>query len=304
MFALCLLSMTCSAGTSAGGPGNLGHRSAWAELDGLRVHYLDYGQGEAALVFIHGWACDSSFWRLQEPVFSDGHRVLLVDLPGHGQSDKPEIVYTQALFARSIQAVLDNAGVTSAVLIGHSMGFSVARRHALDHPGRCAALVSVDGTMLRVPRDPTRLDVWRAEYQAFVDRFRVTDYQRAAEAYIRFMFADATPEGLRREITAKMLATPRHVALSALANIGDPSIWPETVFNKPTLAALARQSWYRADDESYMRRLFPRLEYQAWTDVGHFLMMDRPDRFNRTLLKFLASIGQHGRAGGHGSGGA
>ena len=49
-------------------------------------------------------------------------RALLVDLPGHGQSEKPDVAYTQERFARAIEAVMRHAGVERAVLLGHSMG--------------------------------------------------------------------------------------------------------------------------------------------------------------------------------------
>src|ERR1035441_5950667 len=58
--------------------------------DGSRVHYESYGKGQEAVVFIHGWTCDLTFWRGQAPVYQK-HRALLVDLPGHGQSEKPEV---------------------------------------------------------------------------------------------------------------------------------------------------------------------------------------------------------------------
>src|SRR6266404_5911527 len=93
--------------------------------DGARVHYESYGKGKDAVVFIHGWTCDLSFWRGQAPVYQK-HRSLLIDLPGHGQSDKPEVSYTQERFARAVDAVMRDAGVDRAVLVGHSMGGPVA----------------------------------------------------------------------------------------------------------------------------------------------------------------------------------
>src|SRR5437867_10350687 len=73
--------------------------------EGARVHYESYGKGKDAVVFIHGWTCDLTFWRLQAPVYKK-HRSLLIDLPGHGQSDKPDVSYTQQRFARAVEAVL------------------------------------------------------------------------------------------------------------------------------------------------------------------------------------------------------
>ena len=58
------------------------------------------------MVFVHGWACDASFWQEQVPAFADKARIILIDLPGHGQSDKPHTYYTMDFFASSVLAVL------------------------------------------------------------------------------------------------------------------------------------------------------------------------------------------------------
>src|SRR5450755_1974894 len=126
--------------------------AADATYDGSRVHYESYGKGQEAVVFIHGWTCDLTFWRGQAPVY-EKRRALLVDLPGHGQSDKPEVAYTQERFARAIDAVMRDAGVTRAVLVGHSMGGPVALTFLRLFPDKTKALVLVDAYVPEAPKD-------------------------------------------------------------------------------------------------------------------------------------------------------
>src|SRR6266404_9905896 len=108
----------------------------FAKLDGSRVRYQSHGRGTKAIVLIHGWTCDASFWDRSVPALSAKYRVIAVDLPGHGGSDKPEIAYTQQLFARAVDAVMEKAGVSRAVLMGHSMGAPVARQFLADYPSK------------------------------------------------------------------------------------------------------------------------------------------------------------------------
>src|SRR5205823_13629549 len=68
--------------------------SKFAKYDGVRVHYKSLGEGKTALVFVHGWCCDLTFWRYQVPAFDGKLRMVLIDLPGHGKSDKPKREYT------------------------------------------------------------------------------------------------------------------------------------------------------------------------------------------------------------------
>src|SRR6266849_4963830 len=101
--------------------------SQFAKFDDIKVHYKSLGTGDTALVFVHGWTCNMNFWRYQVPAFEGKIRMILVDLPGHGESDKPKVDYPPEFFAKSVDAVLRDAGVEKAVLAGHSMGTPVIR---------------------------------------------------------------------------------------------------------------------------------------------------------------------------------
>ena len=102
--------------------------SKYAKLDATKIHYQSQGKGKDALVLVHGWGCNLNHWRDQIPELSKRARVIAVDLPGHGSSDKPETKYDMDLFAAAIDAVMKDAGVERAVLVGHSMGTPVIRQ--------------------------------------------------------------------------------------------------------------------------------------------------------------------------------
>ncbi|MEO8348934.1 MAG: alpha/beta fold hydrolase, partial [Acidobacteriota bacterium] len=94
----------------------------FATYDGNRVRYENVGSGREALVLVHGWSGDASVWRFQVPELAKHFRVISIDLPGHGASDKPETAYTMSFFAGAVEAVMLDLGVDRAVLVGHSMG--------------------------------------------------------------------------------------------------------------------------------------------------------------------------------------
>src|SRR3954452_20550504 len=92
----------------------------WAKFDGGKLRYYDVGpRKKDALVFVHGWTCDADFWKDSLNAFPESGSIAL-DPVGHGQSDKPKADYTMEYFARSVDAVLQAAGVNRAVLVGHS----------------------------------------------------------------------------------------------------------------------------------------------------------------------------------------
>src|SRR6185503_17192621 len=80
----------------------------FAKLDGQRVHYESHGAGREAIVLIHGWTCNLGFWQQQIPDLTKRARVVAIDLPGHGKSDKPKTAYTMDLFARAVNAVMQD----------------------------------------------------------------------------------------------------------------------------------------------------------------------------------------------------
>jgi pimeloyl-ACP methyl ester carboxylesterase len=260
----------------------------FAKLDGSRVRYQSHGNGAKAIVLIHGWTCDASFWDRSVPALSAKYRVIAVDLPGHGGSDKPEIAYTQQLFARAVDAVMQKAGVDRAVLMGHSMGAPVARQFLADYPSKVAGLVLVDGAVSRAGT-PEELEKRKAQRAPFIASLRSPEFPQVAGKMIDSMFVPDTAPALRTEIKAKMLATPQHVAVSAFEGLTDPSMW--TAANgTPTLAIFADKGRTEANDE-LLHELFRDVDHQEWAGAGHFLMMEKPEKFNGAVLAFLQKIG-------------
>jgi pimeloyl-ACP methyl ester carboxylesterase len=254
--------------------------SRFAEIDGARVHYTDYGQGDFAVILVHGWNCDESVWKQQAPALASKVRVLTVDLPGHGQSDKPQIPYSPALHARAIDAVLENAGVRSAVLIGHSNGTPVVRQFYRLHPEKVCALVIVDGA-LRPFGDAAMME-------KFIAPLRGRDYQLIAGRFIDGMVQPMKDPAVREQIKTMMLSTPQHVAVSEMEGLLDPALWEADKISVPVLMILAKQPAWTAEYEEFVRGMIPNLDYQTWEDVSHFVMIDKPEKFNQTVLAFVA----------------
>jgi pimeloyl-ACP methyl ester carboxylesterase len=213
--------------------------------------------------------------------------VLAIDLPGHGLSDRPEVEYTMDLFGRSVAAVMDHAGVKRAVVAGHSMGGPVIRQFYRGYPERTVALVFVDAGFRRPSKteaEREKIDKMLAERSAQYD---APDYRGTMTKVIQSMFVPSTTEALREEITTKMLATPKHVARSAFARMLDEENAKEDPIRVPCLVVFAARPSLPTDYEAYLRGLMTNLDYQVMDGVGHFLMMEKPERFNSVLIKFL-----------------
>ena len=111
---------------------------------GIKLAYEDRGAGKPAFVFVHGWTCNRSFFAPQAEHFARRHRVVAVDLRGHGESDKPRGEYPIAAYADDIASVIEQLGLGKAVAVGHSMGGLAVLQLAAAYPDCVAAIVMVD----------------------------------------------------------------------------------------------------------------------------------------------------------------
>ncbi len=252
--------------------------------DKLRVRYLTEGQGPLTMVLVHGWTCSAAFWRLQTTDFARLYKVISIDLPGHGKSDKPaDLQYSVPLFAQAIDAVMRDAHVTKAIIAGHSMGVPVAAQAIVDHPERFVGFIAVDGAVWR-PRAPDA----KPRASTFAQRLR-SDYIGVASANVEGMFATATPEELREEIRERMLLTPPYVAASASENLSESDVWTHVPLALPTLVVVGGKQ--RNDDRRALyEEYFPNLRFELWEEAGHFLMMEQPARFNQSVMEFVFKI--------------
>jgi pimeloyl-ACP methyl ester carboxylesterase len=252
-----------------------------ASVDGIRIQSATTGKGTATIVFIHGWTCDSSSWASQVPAFAGKYRVITLDLPGHGQSGSPKGgKFSMDLFARAVEAVREEAKADRVVLVGHSMGAPVIRQYERLYPARVAALVAVDGP----------LDMRKVELPAGLKTPVLTGPEglKARELLIRTMFTPQTPPALQQQILGMMLKAPEATAAGAFAATFDPANQKGGVTKVPALAVYA--STAPVPEPGSVKEVLPNYEATQIAGTGHFLMMEKPDEFNKVLTAFLDKI--------------
>lgn len=262
--------------------GNVSAQSAMksVKFEGARVNYVDYGKGSETLVFVHGWSCNYTFWKDNLPAFKDKTRVLALDLPGHGTSEVPSAKLSMDLFAKAVNAVMVDAGVRKAVLVGHSMGTPVARQFYRLFPDKTLAIVMVDGSV-KAFGDKQMMD-------QIMTAFKSPNYKQAMEGMLGTMTGPIKKPETVAQIKTSMMSTPQPVIVGAMEAMLDDSIWKDDKINVPVLALMAPNPFWTEEYYTYFRTIAPDMEIQKWDDVSHFLMMDEPQKFNDAVSSFLA----------------
>jgi pimeloyl-ACP methyl ester carboxylesterase len=130
------------------------YRSDFVNVNGLRLHYLDWGGDGPALVFLAGMGCSAYFYAEFAPRFTDQFRVLALTRRGHGDSDYPEIGYNVDILTEDLRQFLDTLGLEQVILAGHSMANIELCHFAALYPQRVLKLVFLDAAYDRTQFQP------------------------------------------------------------------------------------------------------------------------------------------------------
>ncbi len=256
-------------------------RVASLAKDGAEIRYRVYGSGEPAVVFIHGWSCDSGYWDAQLNEFAEHHTVITVDLAGHGESaTEPRKDWSIANFGADVAAAVMDSGIQRAVLVGSSMGGPVALEAARLLPGQVVGIVGVDTFReLATPFPPER-------FEPLLAQMRV-DFAKTVGGFIGdHFFTERTDPILKEWIVADMSAAPPEVAIPAIIALMAMDYGPALA--QLDLPIIAVNSAGSPTDEAGIRAVEPRFKVVNLQGVGHFPMLEDPQTFNRVLERIVA----------------
>jgi pimeloyl-ACP methyl ester carboxylesterase len=248
-----------------------------------QIYYLTAGKGDHTIVLVHCWAGNSGFWRDQVPALKDKARLVLVDLPGHGRSDKPHTAYTMDFFASAVLAVMRDAHVDKATLVGHSMGAPIICRVYAQAPQRVEALVAVDGFLHRPA-------LTAEQARQLVEPFHDANYRTHTTNFINTLFPNPGTEELRGHVLTELLDTPQYVMAGAMDGMFDLSQpdWDLKKVNVPILVIAANNPTMWNDEyKTYVHGLSSKTDYRTIEGAGHWLMMEKPAEFNAALIEEL-----------------
>ena len=249
--------------------------------DSVRLAYEVHGEGMPSLVFVHGWSCDRSYWKAQIEPFSKRYQVVAIDLAGHGESGIGRKTWTIESFGEDVATVVKKLGLRRVILIGHSMGGDVIAEAALRLKGRVAGLIMVDTYKKLGPgRTPEQVE-------AFVSRFR-PDFTDSTRALVRTMFLPNSDSTLVEWVVADMSSAPPDIALGALESAFSYSRKITHSLEELKLPVIAINAGNAPTDSASMERYG--VEVMIMPGVGHFVMMESPESFNRLLSMAILKL--------------
>ncbi len=253
-----------------------------ASPDGVPIAYSVEGEGEVAVVLIHGWSCDRTYWREQvEPLIAT-YTVVSLDLAGHGTSGHERAEWTLASFGADVAAVVEALDLTRVILVGHSMGAPVALEAAPLLPGKVLGVMAVDSLHDVGSRpDPE-------QWQGVVESYE-SDFGGTCNQFVRSMFLDAADPDLVESTALDMCSAPPEVATALMRVFGE--------YDQAAAMRAAAVPVRAINSAVYPTNLEGNREHgdfdvRVVEGVGHFPMLVMPGELNRLLLEVLAELAE------------
>jgi pimeloyl-ACP methyl ester carboxylesterase len=252
-----------------------------ASEDGVMIYYDVRGQGDRALVFVHCWSCDRSYWDNQVDEFSKDYRVITIDLGGHGQSGQNRQVWTMAAFGADVAAVVTKLDLKNVILVGHSMGGPVCIEAARRLPERVVAIVGVDNFQnFREKFTKEQVDGWVAAFR--------NDFVGVTDPFVRSMFPAGADSALVSKIATDMSSAPPDVAISA---INESALYDFVAALEQVRVPIRTISCdMYPTDSTVNAAVAASFAVKLMPGRGHFLHLEDPVTFNRLLHETLAEF--------------
>jgi pimeloyl-ACP methyl ester carboxylesterase len=244
------------------------------------LSYDSTGAGDPTLLFLHGWCCDRSFFAPQYDFFSKTHRVVSVDLPGHGTSEVPE-KYTFEAFAADVAELDHSLGVGRVVAIGHSSGALVALALARQTPQLVAAVVMVDPP-------PLRKEVWDGFAAQLIPSLEGPDGPAGRRRFFEQLFLPTDDQGRKARILETVTTVPMEIAIPTVQAI---SAFDATVALQETaVPVLTILSAAPMNDRASLLEASPTMTIGQTVGSGHFVQLEVPEQVNSMIERFLATV--------------
>ena len=258
----------------------------FANLNGIQLRYETYGSG-TPVVFLHGLGSSADDWALQVPVLAACHRVITVDLRGHGQSRFAGALTLEQM-ANDVAALLRHLGAAPAHVAGLSMGGCVALALALHH-GACVRSLILVNTLARYQ------PAGRQGVVCGLQRLRLLAFGHmndVARMVADGLFPKPEQRPLYEAVVASLSRNPKSTYWAAMRAVLRFNVTAKLgLIDRPTLVVMGDRDRTvpRAAGERLARGI-PGARSLVVADSGHATPMDQPEVFNAAVLEFVQSV--------------
>jgi pimeloyl-ACP methyl ester carboxylesterase len=250
---------------------------------GIKVKYVEMGRPDApVLALLHGMTDNSRSWSLIAPALAADFRLIIPDLRGHGDSDKPDLrMYPISLYAADLASLLKALNVEKAHVLGHSLGSMIAQAFALNFPEKVDKIVLESSALVEFESLGKDIYVSAVEFGE----------NPPTDEFMSAWYANPNPvdeDFLTREM-AESKALPPHAwrAIAKGAAASDLTHFMDEI-KAPTLILWGTaDGFFGVDAQKALRAAIPAARTIDYEGVGHNIHWEISDRMVKDVLEFL-----------------
>ncbi len=250
--------------------------------DGVNIACEVRGQGDTAIIFLHGWCGDHEYWKHQVEPCSKEYRVVTLDQAGHGNSGKDRKKWTVDSLATDVESVVKQLGLKRVILVGHSMGAPVSLMAAKRMPGTVIAVIGVD-TLQNVERKMPE-----EQLKQFLERFE-KDFPGTILGIFPGMFPENGDQELAKEILTRAAAQDKTMGIGLMRDmfaLDQAAVLKEAKVPVRCINSAGGFPFFTPTATDINKKY---ADYNAVTieGVGHYPMLEKPEEFNKKLKEVL-----------------
>jgi len=278
----CLLFL--ASGVRSQGPAKAEKKTIPA-ADGVNIICEVRGQGDTALLFLHGWCGDREYWKNQVDVFAADYRIVTLDQAGHGESGKNRKNWTVSSLAADVESVVKALGLKRVILVGHSMGGPVSLMAAKRLPGTVVAVIGVDtlhNAENKMPADTVKTLVAGFE----------SDFKGTTRTALEGMLSEKTEPELKKWLISRAEVQDQKMALGLVADmfaLDQTALLKEAKTPVRCINSGGGYMFFNATDVAVNKK-YADFNVVTIDAVGHYPMLEKPKEFNEKLREVLKEI--------------
>ncbi len=249
------------------------------------IYIDDGGAGSLPVVFLHSLAGNTGQWSAQLSHIRTTRRAIALDLPGHGQSLPPANGdYAIESMVQAIHTAVDQLGIERFILVGHSMGGSVAGAYAGTYPEQVAGLLLVDpsGDSTQMPTE---------DVQQYIGAMESEAYSNIIESYWSQILTGST-EATQTKVMQDLRDTPKATVVGVSKALFKYNPVPALErYHGPMLSVITSIN----ETPLSVHNLVTKLPHKIIAGTGHWLQLDKPEEFNEVMDEFILSVDKGSR---------
>ncbi|MCF6194315.1 MAG: alpha/beta hydrolase [Kangiellaceae bacterium] len=259
---------------------------SFEQIDDLNMYYEIVGDGEPILL-IHGLGSSTRDWEYQLEPFSKNHKVITLDIRGHGQTTNANGEYSIALFAKDIAKLMQKLHIDSFHIVGLSMGGMLAFQLALDIPDKVKSITVVNSG----PGFVSTAFKLKMIFMFRILTLKLFGLKAAAPRVAEGLFPNGSNPALTKKFIERYVQNHKPSYLKSMKALVNWNVTAQIhEINCPVLIVAADNDYTSVESKRFYTNKIPNAELVIVKNSHHALPVEKPDEFNPIVLDFLTKL--------------